>query len=86
MKKLRLGFPKGSLQDSTIELFKKAGIRINVSSRSYFPTCSDEETFILIPAFLNNSIVDSCKLPFGKPNFNFFILTSFLFSKKQIVF
>ena len=48
MKKLRLGFPKGSLQESTIELFKKAGIRINVSSRSYFPTCSDEEIEVML--------------------------------------
>ena len=48
MKKLRLGFPKGSLQESTIELFKKAGIRINVSSRSYFPTFSDEEIEVMI--------------------------------------
>ena len=48
MKKLRLGFPKGSLQDSTIELFKKAGIRINVSSRSYFPTSNDEELEIML--------------------------------------
>lgn len=48
MKKLKLGFPKGSLQDSTIELFKKAGIRINASSRSYFPTCDDEEIEIML--------------------------------------
>ncbi|MCL2390873.1 MAG: ATP phosphoribosyltransferase, partial [Endomicrobia bacterium] len=43
MNKLRLGFPKGSLQDSTVELFKKAGIKINVSSRSYFPSSDDYE-------------------------------------------
>ncbi|MDR2426552.1 MAG: ATP phosphoribosyltransferase [Endomicrobium sp.] len=48
MKKLRLGFPKGSLQDSTLELFKKAGIRINVSSRSYFPSCDDDELEIML--------------------------------------
>lgn len=48
MKKLRLGFPKGSLQDSTIELFKKAGIRINVSSRSYFPSSDDDELEIML--------------------------------------
>ena len=48
MKKLKLGFPKGSLQDSTIELFKKAGIRINASSRSYFPSCDDEEIEIML--------------------------------------
>lgn len=48
MKKLKLGFPKGSLQESTIELFKKAGIRINASSRSYFPSCDDEEIEIML--------------------------------------
>ena len=40
---LRLGIPKGSLQSSTIDLFAKAGWRIEVSSRSYFPTVDDEE-------------------------------------------
>jgi len=48
MKKLRLGFPKGSLQDSTVELFKRAGIRINVSSRSYFPVSDDDELEIML--------------------------------------
>jgi ATP phosphoribosyltransferase len=48
MKKLKLGFPKGSLQDSTIELFKKAGIRITVPSRSYFPTSDDSELEIML--------------------------------------
>lgn len=48
MKKLKLGFPKGSLQESTIELFKKAGIRIGASSRSYFPSCDDEEIEIML--------------------------------------
>lgn len=48
MKKLKLGFPKGSLQESTLELFKKAGIRINPSSRSYFPSCDDEELDIMM--------------------------------------
>lgn len=43
MSKLKLGIPKGSLQDSTIELFLKAGWRISVSSRSYFPAVDDPE-------------------------------------------
>jgi len=42
-KKLRLGIPKGSLQNATVELFKKAGFNINVSSRSYFPTIDDDQ-------------------------------------------
>jgi len=48
MKKLRLGFPKGSLQESTLELFRKAGIRIYVSERSYFPACDDDELEIML--------------------------------------
>ena len=41
--KLALGIPKGSLQDSTVELFQRAGYRLSVSQRSYFPTVDDEE-------------------------------------------
>lgn len=40
---LRLGLPKGSLQEPTLELFKKAGYNIVVSSRSYRPTVDDDE-------------------------------------------
>ena len=41
--KLRLGIPKGSLQDATIQLFQRAGFNIYVSSRSYFPSIDDPE-------------------------------------------
>jgi len=41
--KLVLGIPKGSLQDSTVSLFKKAGFNITVSSRSYYPSIDDPE-------------------------------------------
>ncbi len=41
--KLKLGIPKGSLQDSTILLFGRAGFTIHVNSRSYFPTIDDPE-------------------------------------------
>jgi ATP phosphoribosyltransferase len=40
---LRLGIPKGSLEDATIQLFARAGFNIYVSSRSYFPTIDDPE-------------------------------------------
>jgi ATP phosphoribosyltransferase len=40
---LRLGLPKGSLQDATVELFARAGFSISVSSRSYFPAIDDDE-------------------------------------------
>ena len=41
--KLKLGIPKGSLQESTIQLFERAGFTIYVDSRSYFPTIDDPE-------------------------------------------
>lgn len=41
--KLRLGIPKGSLQDTTVRLFEKAGYKIEVSPRSYFPDIDDAE-------------------------------------------
>src|SRR5918997_2247150 len=41
--KLKLGIPKGSLQDATIQLFARAGFNIYVSSRSYFPGIDDPE-------------------------------------------
>ena len=40
---LKLGLPKGSLQESTFSLFKKAGYGFSVSSRSYFPSTDDKE-------------------------------------------
>jgi ATP phosphoribosyltransferase len=40
-KTLRLGLPKGSLQESTLKLFRKAGYHITVSSRSYYPSFDD---------------------------------------------
>ncbi|MBU1341269.1 MAG: ATP phosphoribosyltransferase [Proteobacteria bacterium] len=39
---LKLGIPKGSLQDATIHLFKRSGWRINVEGRSYFPDINDD--------------------------------------------
>ena len=41
--KLRLGIPKGSLQDATIALFERAGWRIFANGRSYFPGVDDPE-------------------------------------------
>jgi ATP phosphoribosyltransferase len=42
MNKLKFGIPKGSLQEATINLFKKSGWRISVNSRSYFPDINDD--------------------------------------------
>ena len=41
--KLRLGIPKGSLEASTVQLFDRAGYKILINSRSYFPTIDDPE-------------------------------------------
>ena len=41
--KLKLGLPKGSLQDATIQLFARAGFNIYASTRSYFPAIDDPE-------------------------------------------
>lgn len=42
-KVLKLGLPKGSLQESTLNLFKKAGYNVTVGSRSYYPDFDDVE-------------------------------------------
>jgi ATP phosphoribosyltransferase len=43
MNKLKFGLPKGSLQESTLQLLSKAGFNFSVSNRSYFPSVDDEE-------------------------------------------
>jgi len=42
-KKLKLGIPKGSLEEATVNLFAKAGYKITIKSRSYFPSIDDDE-------------------------------------------
>jgi len=65
MKKLKLGLPKGSLQESTFELFRKAGYRISSNDRSYFPVCDDEELDIMlirsqeIPRYVQDGMLDA---------------------------
>jgi ATP phosphoribosyltransferase len=41
--KLKLGIPKGSLENATLDLFRRAGFNIATSSRSYFPSIDDPE-------------------------------------------
>ena len=43
MSVLKLGIPKGSLQEASLHLFRRAGYEISVSSRSYFPSIDDDE-------------------------------------------
>ncbi|MDP8261475.1 MAG: ATP phosphoribosyltransferase [Candidatus Kappaea frigidicola] len=46
--KIKLGLPKGSLQESTFKLFKKAGFNVSCSSRSYIPSIDDDEIDCLL--------------------------------------
>ncbi len=46
--KLVLGIPKGSLQESTLDLFRRAGYDIRVSARSYFPSIDDEQISVIM--------------------------------------
>ena len=46
--KLKLGIPKGSLQESTIKWFAKAGYNIAISERSYYPAIDDDEIEVMI--------------------------------------
>jgi len=48
MNRLKLGIPKGSLQDATLELFARAGWKITISSRSYVPAIDDPEIECLL--------------------------------------
>lgn len=63
--KLKLGLPKGSLQDATFALFERAGFSIRVSSRSYQPVIDDEtiEPILLrpqeIPVYLQQGVIDA---------------------------
>lgn len=63
-KKLRIGIPKGSLQDTTVRLFEKAGYKIHVSERSYFPGIDDDEMEVVlfraqeISRYVEDGIID----------------------------
>jgi len=45
---LKMGIPKGSLQETTLRLFEKAGYKIKVSERSYFPSIDDDEIEVIL--------------------------------------
>ncbi|MCL2746649.1 MAG: ATP phosphoribosyltransferase [Coriobacteriia bacterium] len=63
--KLRLGLPKGSLQESTFELFRHAGFTISSHSRSYSPVVNDPELEITlmraqeIPRYVHEGVLDA---------------------------
>ncbi|MCK5287007.1 MAG: ATP phosphoribosyltransferase [Thermodesulfovibrionia bacterium] len=65
-KTLKLGLPKGSLQESTLKLFKKAGYNISIDdSRSYYPVFDDEEIEALLvraqemARYVDNGVLDA---------------------------
>jgi len=63
--KLKIGLPKGSLQDATFAMLKKAGWDFHVNSRSYMPSCDDDEIDALlvrpqeIPRYVADGILDA---------------------------
>ena len=63
--KLKLGIPKGSLEQATIELFRRAGFNIRTSSRSYFPTIDDSEIECMLiraqemPRYVADGVLDA---------------------------
>lgn len=48
MTRIKLGLPKGSLQESTFELFRRAGLALAGGKRSYFPTCADPDVEVVL--------------------------------------
>jgi len=65
VRKLRFGFPKGSLEEMTLELFKRAGFRIERRERSYNLFIDDEELEVLlirtqeIPLYVEKGVLDA---------------------------
>ncbi|MDR2172392.1 MAG: ATP phosphoribosyltransferase [Planctomycetaceae bacterium] len=63
--KLKLGIPAGSLQEATLELFRKSGYNISVQSRSYVPSIDDEEIECLLiraqemARYVSNGVLDA---------------------------
>ena len=64
MNKLKLGLPAGSLQSTTMEIFKKAGYHIHIGERSYYPYIDDDEIECVlmraqeIPKYVEEQILD----------------------------
>jgi ATP phosphoribosyltransferase len=62
---LKLGIPKGSLEEATVNLFGKAGYNIKIKSRSYFPSIDDSEIECMliraqeIARYVENGVLDA---------------------------
>ena len=62
--KLKLGIPKGSLENATVDLFRRAGFNISTSSRSYFPAIDDPDIeCMLIRAQEMAATSNGCRRP-----------------------
>jgi ATP phosphoribosyltransferase len=46
--KIKLGLPKGSLQEATVRMFRKAGFSVGINERSYFPSIDDDEIEVIL--------------------------------------
>ncbi|MCX5726656.1 MAG: ATP phosphoribosyltransferase [Candidatus Saganbacteria bacterium] len=63
-KKLRIGLPKGSLQESTFYLLKKAGYNVRITERSYYPDIDDPELEVMLiraqemPRYVEDKVLD----------------------------
>ena len=61
---LRIGLPKGSLQNSTVELFRKAGFPVTVDERAYSPDLGDDELWGVLlraqelPMYIVNGVLE----------------------------
>jgi len=64
MRKLKLGLPAGSLQNTTMDIFKKAGYNIHIGERSYYPYIDDDEIECVlmraqeIPKYVEDQVLD----------------------------
>ncbi len=64
MNKLKLGLPAGSLQNTTLEIFRKAGFNIQIGDRSYYPYIDDDEIECVlmraqeIPKYVEDQVLD----------------------------
>jgi ATP phosphoribosyltransferase len=62
--KIKLAIPKGSLQEATLKMFSKAGFRISIDDRSYFPSIDDDEIELVmlraqeISKYVESGVVD----------------------------
>ncbi len=65
MKQLRLGLPKGSLQQATFDMLKRAGYSVTVGSRSYYPDIDDPELEAMliraqeVPRYVDHGVLDA---------------------------